>query len=111
MSVSKLLNNKEEYLKDAIQTGIDAETVNSTLDDMITKSNEKGATPKQAIEVVESIVEMKKNTENVIYIETNSYIKDSKYLENPHSYYPNTKGYQQISSKILSKIGKKLEKT
>ena len=55
--------------------------------------------------------ELIKNTENVIYIETNSYIKDSKYLENPYSYYPNTKGYQQISSKILSKIGKKLEKT
>ena len=55
--------------------------------------------------------ELIKSTEDIIYIDTNSYIKDSKYLENPYSYYPNTKGYQQISSKILSKIGKKLEKT
>ena len=55
--------------------------------------------------------ELIKNTKNIIYIETNSYLKDSKYLENPYSYYPNTQGYQQISSKILSKIGKKLEKT
>ena len=55
--------------------------------------------------------ELIKSTEKIIYIDTNSYIKDSKYLENPYSYYPNTKGYQQITSKILSKKGKKLEKT
>ena len=52
-----------------------------------------------------------KNNKNITFIDTNSYIKDSNYLENPYSYYPNTQGYQQISSKILSKIGKKLEKT
>ena len=55
--------------------------------------------------------ELIKNTKNITFIDTNSYLKDSKYLENPYSYYPNTQGYQQISSKILSKIGKKLEKT
>lgn len=66
MAVSNLLNNKEEYLKSAIETGIDAETVNSTLEDIVNKSDVKGNTPKQAKEVVESIVEMKKSTENVI---------------------------------------------
>ena len=66
MSVSNLLNNKEGYLKEALEQGIDADTVNSTLGDMISKSNEKGSTPKQAMEVVESIVEMKKSTENII---------------------------------------------
>lgn len=55
--------------------------------------------------------ELIKNTKNITFIDTNSYLKDSKYLENPYSYYPNTQGYQQISSKILSKTGKKLEKT
>ena len=55
--------------------------------------------------------ELIKNTKNITFIDTNSYLKDSKYLENPYSYYPNTQGYQQIYSKILSKIGKKLEKT
>ncbi len=50
-------------------------------------------------------------TENITYIDINNLIKDSKYLENPNSYYPNTEGYQVISSKIQSKIGKKLEKS
>ena len=52
-----------------------------------------------------------KNNKNITYIDTNTYLKDSKYLENPNSYYPNTEGYRTISSKIISKIGKKLEKT
>ena len=55
--------------------------------------------------------ELVKSTKNIIYIDTNSYMNNQKYLENTYSYYPNTAGYQQISSKIISKIGKKLEKT
>ena len=66
MAVSKLINDNGDYIKDAIETGIDAEAVNSTLDDMLNKSSELGRTPRQAKEVVESIVEMKKNTNNVV---------------------------------------------
>ncbi len=66
MAVSKIISNNEKYLRDALSTGINREAVNSTLDDMIQKSNQIGNTPKQAKEVVESIVEMKKNTENIL---------------------------------------------
>ena len=60
------VNFNEENIKDAINNGIDAEAVNSTLDDMVNVSIETGKTPKQMKEVVESIVEMKKDTENVV---------------------------------------------
>ena len=59
-------NFNEENIKDALNNGIDAEAVNSTLDDMVSVSLERGKTPKQMKEVVESIVEMKKDTENVV---------------------------------------------
>ena len=60
------VNFNEENIKDAISNGIDADAVNSTLDDMVSVSLETGKTPKQMKEVVESIVEMKKDTNNVI---------------------------------------------
>jgi len=60
------VNFNEENIKDAINNGIDAEAVNATLDDMVSVSLETGKTPKQMKEVVESIVEMKKDTDNVI---------------------------------------------
>ena len=52
----------------------------------------------------------KKNKE-VIYISTDI-ISDNKsiFLSNPSNYYPNYKGYQVISTKIVDKISKKLEK-
>ena len=51
----------------------------------------------------------KKNSE-VVYIST-LVLSENKniFLPNPTSYYPNYKGYQVISSKIIDKIEKKLE--
>lgn len=51
------------------------------------------------------------NNKDVIYIST--YIlseNKSVFFSNPQSYYPNYKGYQLISTKIIDKISKKLEK-
>lgn len=52
-----------------------------------------------------------KANENVIYIST-TIISENRniFLSNPDSYYPNYKGYQAISTKIIDKISKKLEK-
>ncbi len=65
MAISNLVNNNEEYIKDAINNGIGAEAVNSTLGDMMTKSESLDRTPKQVKQVVETIVEMKKDTNNI----------------------------------------------
>lgn len=52
----------------------------------------------------------KKNSK-VIYISTTELAENSNvFLPNPNSYYPNYKGYQLISNKIITKIAKKLEK-
>lgn len=51
------------------------------------------------------------NNEEVIYISTYELSSNRNiFLPNPSSYYPNYKGYQLISMKIIDKISKKLEK-
>jgi hypothetical protein len=52
-----------------------------------------------------------KKNKNVTYIST-YIISENKniFLSNSMNYYPNYKGYQVISSKIIDKISKKLEK-
>lgn len=60
---------------------------------------------------IEKLNSKYRSTDNIIYIDTNYLIgNNSIYLLNPKSYYPNTHGYQVISSKIIGKIAKKLEK-
>lgn len=66
MAVSDLINNNEEHIKDALYSGIDAEAVESTLGDVVNKVDESGKTPKQMQEMVQTIVEMKKDTVNVV---------------------------------------------
>ena len=55
----------KEMLKEAINDGIDANAVNSTLEDIVDKASQKGKTPIQIKRVVETIVHMKKNTNNI----------------------------------------------
>ena len=59
MAVSNFVRDNEELIKDAIVEGIDADAVNSTLEDVMNKSDEMGKTPKQVKETIETIVEMK----------------------------------------------------
>ena len=70
---SMAVNFNEENIKDAINNGIEADAVNATLDDMMSNVEQKGTNPKQAKEVVETIVEMKKDVDNVV---------DEKYASN-----------------------------
>lgn len=66
MAMSNLVNINEEYIKDAIVDGIDADAVNSTLEDVMNRSDELGKTPSQVKEVIETIVDMKKDNTDVI---------------------------------------------
>ena len=60
---------------------------------------------------IEKLNEKYKNNSNITYIATDYFLnRNQKYLVNPNSYYPNSSGYQAISSKIIAKITKKLEK-
>lgn len=64
MALSKVINENEEYIREALDSGISSESINATLSDMIDVSNKQG-TPKQLKEVVETISEMKSNEVNV----------------------------------------------
>ena len=57
------MNN--EMLKEAINSGVDAEAVNSTLNDIVSKTNEKGRVPSQVKHAIETIVHMKKDVNNI----------------------------------------------
>ena len=59
MAISDLVAQNEELIKDAINEGISKEAVNSTLEDVINKSEEVDKIPSQVKEVVETIVDMK----------------------------------------------------
>lgn len=52
-------------LQDAIYSGISAEAVSATLNDIINRSDELGKTPSQIKDVVEAIVYMKKNVNSI----------------------------------------------
>ena len=66
MAMTKTMNENEEALKTAIQEGISGEAVESTLEDVVNAAEQKGQAPKQLQETVESIAEMKNDTENVV---------------------------------------------
>ena len=55
----------KEMLKEAINNGIDANAIDSTLNDMVSKTNEKGRVPRQVKHVIETIVHMKKGVNNI----------------------------------------------
>ena len=55
----------DEILKDAINNGIDAEAVNSTINDIVVKSDQQGKTPIQVKHTIETIAHMKKNINNI----------------------------------------------
>lgn len=60
---------------------------------------------------IKKLNQIYQNNEEVIYISTYDLSENRNvFLPNPSSYYPNYKGYQLISTKIIDKISKKLEK-
>lgn len=67
MSASQLVSQNEEYIRDAINNGIDAETVNDTLERVVNYDKNSN----QVVEVVQTIANMK-NEEKVI--------RDERYL-------------------------------
>lgn len=60
MSISNLINNNEEILKEAINSGINNDTVYDTLNNLIEKKDRNGKTPKQLPKTIASIVYMKR---------------------------------------------------
>lgn len=63
---SKLINDNEEYVKNAINNGISASAVNSTVEDMLKKSDNIGTTPNQVKESIETIADMKKDIDSKV---------------------------------------------
>lgn len=62
-------------------------------------------------EAIRKLNKIYQKNDHVIYISTYIITENrSIFLPNPNSYYPNYKGYQVISNKIIDKISKKLEK-
>lgn len=60
---------------------------------------------------IKKLNQIYQQNDEVVYIPTYELSENRNiFLPNPSSYYPNYKGYQLISTKIIDKISKKLEK-
>jgi len=59
-------NFNEEYVQSAFNEGINGEAVRATLTDILNRSDELGSTPMQIKKSIETVVNMKVNTENKI---------------------------------------------
>lgn len=66
MSNSNLIKENGEYVKDAINSGISAEAVSNTVNDILKKTEEVGTTPKQVKESIETIADMKKDIDSKV---------------------------------------------
>ena len=66
MANSDLIKENGEYVRDAINSGISASAVSSTVNDMLKKSEKTGEAPKQVRESVETIADMKRNVNTVV---------------------------------------------
>jgi hypothetical protein len=56
---------EKEMLKEAVDNGIDSEAIDSTLNDIVSRTNKNGKVPIQVKRVIETIVHMKKDVNNI----------------------------------------------
>lgn len=59
--MSKVINENEEYIRQAVETGISSNAINATLEGIVNKSDKLGKTPEQLKKTVEVISQMKSN--------------------------------------------------
>lgn len=78
MAITKLMIENENNIRDAIENGISGEAVESTLEDVINKSDELKSNPEQIKDTVEAIVDMKEeSSQKKDESYTSSYVKNN----------------------------------
>lgn len=76
MAFSNLIRNNEEYIRDAINRGIDGSAISSTLNDVMDRSDMTKKNPTQVKEVIETIVSMKnKNIETEDFNYSSNFVR------------------------------------
>ena len=65
MAISNVMKKEELYIRDAIENGISAESINKTISNMLNNTNRFRNTPKQTKEVIETIVDSKSSIRNI----------------------------------------------
>lgn len=65
MAISSVMKKEELYIRDAIENGISAESINQTISNMLNNTNRFRSTPKQIREVIETIVDSKSSIRNI----------------------------------------------
>lgn len=62
---SEVMQSNGEYIKDALENGIDANATKETLSDALNKADNLNQTPKQVKEVIDVVVEMKSDVNDI----------------------------------------------
>lgn len=75
--LSKTVTDNYNYIKKSLENGIDSDTVNSVVNDLLDKSDTIGRTPKQVKKAIDAVVSMKSDENKIDTSRLSNYVKEN----------------------------------
>lgn len=75
--LSKTVTDNYDYIKESLESGIDSDTVNLVVNDLLDKSDTIGRTPKQVKKAIDAVVSMKSDENKIDTSRLSNYVKEN----------------------------------
>ena len=75
--LSKTVADNYDYIKESLENGIDSDTVNLVVNDLLDKSDTIGRTPKQVKKAIDAVVSMKSDENKIDTSRLSNYVKEN----------------------------------
>ncbi len=75
--LSKTVTDNYDYIKESLENGIDSDTVNLVVNDLLDKSDTIGRTPKQVKKAIDAVVSMKSDENKIDTSRLSNYVKEN----------------------------------
>ena len=75
--LSKTVTDNYDYIKESLENGIDSDTVNLVVNDLLDKSDTIGRTPKQVKKAIDAVVSMKSDENKIYTSRLSNYVKEN----------------------------------
>ena len=75
--LSKTVTDNYDYIKESLENGIDSDTVNLVVNDLLDKSDTIGRTPKQVKKAIDAVVSMKSDENTIDTSRLSNYVKEN----------------------------------
>lgn len=75
--LSKTVTDNYDYIKESLESGIDSDTVNLVVNDLLDKSDTIGRTPKQVKKAIDAVVSMKSDENKIDTSRLSKYVKEN----------------------------------